>query len=110
MNWLHFITWVAGLYLSYYLVNILLDVAGSKRSPADKSLTNELTFSEEVQTQRLIHEPEKESPKSNPIVNTKTDRKNQAKPEVMASGGVSLKDLFNLARQESIIYTRPVSF
>ena len=29
---------------------------------------------------------------------------------ITATGGVSLKDFFNVAKQESIIYTRPVSF
>ena len=34
MNWLHFSIWVSGLYLLYYLVVILLDVAANKRAPA----------------------------------------------------------------------------
>ena len=110
MNWLHFLTWIAGIYLLYYLVNVLIDAAGSGGSPADHSLINELTFSEEVQTKRLEHEPENGSKKNNnPGVND-TGVKIKAEPAVMASGGVPIKDLFNLVRQEAIFYTRAVSF
>ena len=107
MNWTHFLLWVAGIYALYYLVNILIDVAGGGNAPAAKSLTNELTFSENVQPRVLHHEPE-----------TKTMQKGAGKPasgkryepEMIASGGVPISDIFNLARQESIIYTRSVSF
>jgi hypothetical protein len=110
MNWLHFLTWIAGIYLSYYLENIIYDFAASKRAPADKSLTNVLTFSEEVQIQRLADGPEKEGLDKVKAGAGDTRIKIKAESEVIASGGVCLKDLFKLARQESIIYTRPVSF
>jgi hypothetical protein len=99
MNWIHFSIWVAGLYLLYYLAVILLDVAAAKRAPA-QAASGELTFSEAVQPKQLQHEPEPEP--------TSTHAK--VTPEIMASGGVSLKDFFRLAKQESIIYTKPVSF
>jgi hypothetical protein len=98
MNWIHFSIWVAGLYLLYYLVIILLDVAAGKRKPTPAA-SGELTFSEAVQPQQLQHEPDPE-----PTPEAKV------KPEIMASGGVTLKDFFRLAKQESIIYTKPVSF
>jgi hypothetical protein len=99
MNWIHFSIWVAGLYLLYYLVVILLDVAGAKRAPATAS-SGELTFSEAVQPKQLQHEPEPEAAPPHA----------KALPEIIASGGVRLKDFFHLAKQESIIYTRSVSF
>ena len=110
MNWLHFTLWVAAIYLLYYLVNILVDIAGNGRSPTNKSLSDELTFSEHSEPKQLFHEAE------NDVAGVKTGGvkdtgiKIKPEPEVMSSGGVSLKDIFNLARQESIIYTRPVSF
>ena len=110
MNWLHFLIWVAGIYLLYYLVNILIDAAGSGRSPADHSLTNELTFSEEVQTKRLEHEPDNGNKNNNKAGVNDAGVKIKAEPAVMASGGVPIKDLFNLVRQEAIIYTRAVSY
>jgi hypothetical protein len=98
MNWIHFSIWVAGLYLLYYLVVILLDVAAGKRNPAPTA-SGELTFSEPVHPQQLQHQPDHE-----PTPEAKVT------PEIIASGGVTLKDFFRLAKQESIIYTKPVSF
>lgn len=104
MNWLHFSIWVAGLYLLYYLVIILLDVAASKRAPA-QTVSGELTFSETVQPKQLQHEPDEE------VLPAETPKAaERPRSGITATGGVSLKDFFNLAKQESIIYTRPVSF
>ena len=105
MNWLHFSIWVSGVYLLYYLVVILLDVAASKRAPAANTNSGELTFSEPVQPKQLQHEPDEEVL---PAETTKAAERPRS--GVTATGGVSLKDFFNLAKQESIIYTRPVSF
>jgi len=107
MNWLHFSIWVAGLYLLYYLVVILLDVAASKRIPASASNSGELTFSETVQPKQLQHEPDEDVL---PAASANTKAADRPRSGVTTTGGVSLKDFFNLARQESIIYTRPVSF
>jgi hypothetical protein len=85
----------------YYLAVILVDVAAVKRKPIPAS-SGELTFAEQVQPQRLEHmpDPETENAPARP----------KASPGIVASGGVTLKDFFNIAKQESIIYTRPVSF
>jgi len=104
MNWLHFSIWVSGLYLLYYLVVILLDVAANKRAPAQE-VSGELTFSEPVQPKQLQHEPDEEVL---PAETTKAAERPRS--GITATGGVSLKDFFNVAKQESIIYTRPVSF
>lgn len=95
MNWPHFIIWVAGLYLVYYFALILFDLSRN-RSPQD--LFHELTFTEEITTKTIEHLPEKTSeiPKTN--------------SPIIASGGVSLKNLFSLCREEAVVYTRPVSF
>ena|ERR1700722_5182101 len=97
MNWLHFIFWTAGIYLLYYLVMILYDLK-TFGTAAPKSGLNELTFSESVLPQQVEHLPDK------PAEESKT------KSPIIASGGVTLKNLFGLCREEAIIYTRPVSF
>jgi hypothetical protein len=95
MNWIHFLLWVAGIYTLYYLAVILIDVAGTKTVPA-AALTNELTFSEQVETQKLEHKPEEEvKPTGNAMI---------------ASGGVPIRELFSLARKELIVYTKSVSY
>jgi hypothetical protein len=96
MNWIHFFIWVAGIYTLYYLAVILIDLAGTKNVPAG-ALTNELTFSEEVPTQKLEHQPEEKT-------------KYADGPAVIASGGVKIKELFSLARQQLIVYTKSVSY
>jgi len=98
MNWIHFLLWVTGIYVTYYLVNIIMDVAVAKGVAATRSLTNELTFSEQALPQKMEHTPVAARPPD------------KAGSEVIASGGVALSDIFSLARQESIIYTRSVSF
>jgi hypothetical protein len=110
MNWLHFLLWIAGVYGLYYVVIILLDIVKSNRSPNVKMAGNELTFSEPIQPQKLDHVPELISPNNTKTALTNTGIKIQRDPVVMASGGVNIRDLFNLARKEAIVYTRPVSF
>ncbi len=110
MNWLHFLLWIAGIYGLYYVVLILIDIAKSGRSTAIKTAGSELTFSETLQPQKLEHIPDNESLKKTGAGLTGTGMKVQREPALMASGGVGIRDLFNLARQEAIIYTRPVSY
>jgi len=109
MNWLHFSFYLAGLYTLYYLVVILIDVAGAKRAPAANSLTNELTFSETVKPTQLSASPKEESESADKTRMEKTvDPTHQ--PEVIGSGGMVIDNLFRQAKQEAIIYTRSVSF
>lgn len=106
MNWLHFVLWLAGIYCLYYLVIILIDFAGGGRSPGTKIASHELTFSEDVQPKILEHEIDR--PETAAVKNTGV--KITKETDVFSTGGVSLKDLFSLAKQEAIFYTRPVSF
>lgn len=101
MNWLHFISWVAGLYLLYYIALLVFDVS---RSSATKVPTNgELTFSEDLPPKKIAHLPDRtENPPPKHVT--------RPEPAMIGSGGVSLKNLFGLCREEAIIYTRSVSF
>src|ERR1700745_2387043 len=98
MNWIHFLIWLVSFYILYSLVVVLTDPAlrGKKASgPASA----ELTFSEDIPTKSIEHLPDKPLlPEPKPV------------PATIASGGVSLKNLFGLAREEAIIYTKAVSF
>jgi hypothetical protein len=98
MNWIHFLFWVVGLYTAYYLVVILLDNAKRGRNASGPAST-ELTFSEDIAPKSIAHLPDREA---SPLA--------KAGPATVASGGVSLKNLFGLAREEAIIYTKAVSF
>jgi hypothetical protein len=96
MNWLNFLCWTGGMYFLYYLAMVLLD---NSRKKEVKSFSNELSFSETIFPQKIEHLPDK------PI-----ELPPKASSPIIASGGVSLKSLFGLAREEAIIYTKAVSF
>ncbi|SDE84523.1 hypothetical protein SAMN05216464_11025 [Mucilaginibacter pineti] len=97
MNWTYFLFWLAGGYGIYYFVVVLSDLARSKRQGVASGHPHELTFSEQVTPVQ---------PATQEIQPTKSTNKN----EVLGSGGVPITDLFRLAKQEAIIYTRGVSF
>lgn len=113
MTWLQFLLWVAGLYTLYYLLLVLLDMSGKDRTKAGAAMSHELTFSEPVEVQQLSPEPEA-APAADrqPVSAFSQERVMAPQPgaEVIGSGGVSLKALFSMARDESILYTRSVSY
>lgn len=92
MTYLKFALWLLGIYSTYYAALISWDLLCSGRTAAPSS-SHELTFTEHFEPVQSAPEPQEYGSSS-----------------VMSSGGVSLKQLFNLAREESIEYTRPVSF
>ena len=110
MNWLHFIIWLAGLYMSYYLAVLLLDIAAGKHAPADGAFSNELTFSEHSAPVQLAPENAGSKDKDAKTRLDETVIKPQLEPEMIGSGGVIIDNLFKLCKQEAIIYTRSVSF
>jgi len=107
MSWIHFLLWLLGIYILYYLVMILWDVSRRKAHGVLKQNGAELTFTESAPPKMAVdyagetNSTQASSPAGDP---------NLALPEVISSGGVPLKDVFNLARKEVIVYTRQVSF
>jgi len=93
MTYLKFILWLFGLYFIYYTVVILWDLARAKRHGVQQE-TSELTFAES----------------SAPIQTAFELTADDIKSPVIVSGGVSLRQLFNLAQEEAIEYTSQVSF
>jgi hypothetical protein len=93
MNWIKFVIWLCGLYTLYYVVVILWDILKSARPPVETG-PDELTFVEHIEPAR----PETEAI-SEPHGSA-----------MISSGGVSLQQLFMLAREEAVEFIRPVSF
>jgi len=101
MNWIHFLLWLAGIYFLYYFAVILWDTLKNK-NPQHASGRNELTFSEQIaphDATALVESPQ-----------TPVAAQTHSTPEMIASGGVPLKDIFGLARKEAIVYLKEVSF
>lgn len=93
MNWIKFILWLGGLYTVYYLVLIAWDHFRSNRIAEDSDI-NELSFSEQVNEVSLTPEL------------TSAD----IASSIYASGGVSLKNMFSLCRDEAVEYIKQVSY
>jgi hypothetical protein len=93
MTYLKFTLWLFGLYFIYYALIILWDLLRANRTGV-KPEGHVLTFAESVTAVQPAFELTAEDIKS----------------PVFASGGVSLKQLFNLAQEEAIEYTSQVSF
>jgi len=100
MNWPHFILWIAGIYLLYYPAMILYDLKTSGPKSTG-SASSELTFSEE-NTPFSVEHARKETPQK--------EAAPKPQPAIIGSGGVTLKNLFGLCREEAVLYTKPVSF
>lgn len=98
MTWINFLSFLGMGYAAYYLLIILLD-----SRPAPSKTNNEdniLTFSETVVPEKVALE---DIPLAVPASST-------TGPASTGLGGVSLKGMFDLARQDAIQYTRSVSF
>ena len=93
MTWIKFALWLSGCYVMYYAAVIFWDLLRNGRLPATAE-SHELTFVEHNEPIR-------------PETETTSEYQGSA---VMSSGGVSLKQLFNLAREEAVEFTRSVSF
>lgn len=94
MNWIKFTIWILGIYTCYYAVLILWDLFRAKRSESSNDKP-ELTFITDEEPVRVVGEEPSFSGVGSAVI---------------SSGGVSLKDLFNLARDESVEYIKAVSF
>lgn len=93
MTWIKFALWLAGIYTAYYVVLMLWDHFRSS-PPVQSADEQQLTFVEHHEPVRTVDEP----------VET-------GKPDsLFSSGGVSLKQMFNLAREDGIQYIRQVSY
>ncbi|WPU99094.1 hypothetical protein SNE26_24075 [Mucilaginibacter sp. cycad4] len=93
MTWLKFTLWVSGLYILYYTALIFWDRLRAGKADTSEG-KHELTFVEHIEPVKSFIE-DLLDPQTSPIV---------------SHGGVSLKQMFNLAREEAIEYIRPVSF
>lgn len=105
MSWLQFLYWMLGIYTSYYSITIAFDVAKSRR---------DISMSSANETTVVIDLPEAEKVSLKEIEDEEIDYfvgdGEIGEPPIVFSGGVSIKELFALARSETIEYTSGVSF
>lgn len=94
MTWIKFAIWLFGIYTAYYTALLIWDSLRNKGLPVGDH-PEELTFVEDVEP--VLQVPDEPNG-------------NQTGSAVVSSGGVTLKQTFNLAREEAIDYIRAVSF
>ncbi|CAN5318794.1 hypothetical protein BH09BAC6_BH09BAC6_16420 [soil metagenome] len=94
MTWIKFALWLLGIYTSYYIALIFWDNLRSHNGEPGSD-EHELTFVEDIAPVKSLLEEITGIGKESPV---------------SFSGGVSLKQLFNLAREESVEYIKSVSF
>ncbi len=90
MTWIKFITCLTILYAAYYGVMILIDITRAGKKPVGET-SSELTFVHDEDPVRIVPGDDNDDP-------------------IIFSGGQTLQQIFSLAREEVIEYTRPVSF
>lgn len=105
MSWIQFLSWMLGIYAFYYSGLIAFDLLGSRRPAGTGSENGSIVVID-------IPEPEKVSLKE--IEDEQIDyfigEGEMDEPPIIFSGGVSIQELFALARSESVEYTSSVSF
>jgi hypothetical protein len=94
MNWIKFAIWLFGIYTAYYAALLAWDFRTGQRSSADLP-SGELAFADDEEPVTTV--PDEPSVK-------------ERVSAVVSSGGVTLKQTFNLAREEVVDYIRAVSF
>jgi len=94
MTWIKFAIWLFGIYTAYYTALVAWDTFNGRWAPGDQE-PNELIFVDQEEPVREVPDGSTEVESVSPVV---------------SSGGVRLKQTFNLAREEAIEYLRAVSF
>lgn len=94
MTWLKFLGWISGLYAVYYSIIAGWDILQQRSTGRNAEEENELSFAETIAPVAVTAEPAQ--PRGENVL--------------FSSGGVNLKQMFNLARDEAIEYVKAVSF
>nr|WP_068890416.1 hypothetical protein [Pedobacter panaciterrae] len=99
MNWISFLTYLGLGYGAYYFMVFLLDSRASPGSENEASLPV-LTFSETVLPEKVGLED----------FGLRDATSSAGRAASIGMGGVSIKELFDLARKDAIEFTKSVSF
>ncbi|WP_104382187.1 hypothetical protein [Sphingobacterium sp. HMA12] len=115
MNWTNFLVILTFSYLAYYGINLLYDLFISHKGSPSGTNDETLIFEEHIQPQLIEYQKpslttddttEKEAVQ--PINSPKIAR--QATDKLMSTGAVSIKELFNLAKNNLIEHTSTIPY
>ena len=110
MNWNQFFIYLSAVYILYYTCAILFDYLKIRRQGTVEPDEDEFFFSEEVVPQLILPEeeasepiPQQNKPKNNTIVSLTSGL-------LESTGGVSIRELFDLAKIDAIEYSRGIPY
>lgn len=115
MNWTNFFLILTLSYLSYYGLNLLYDLFMGRKPSSSPGKDDTLFFEEDIQPQIITYTPgpaaDQAVEENEPIAATilpKTSR--SIAGNVFSTGAVSLKELFNLAKNNLIEHTSTIPY
>src|SRR5690606_5546069 len=115
MNWTSFLLTLTLVYLAYYGLNLLYDLLMSRRPPASDSKGDTLFFEKDIRPE-IIEYIEQPTVKPEP---TDAEPTEPIAPKVhpvgihgnvISTGAVGIKDLFNLAKNNLIEHTGAIPY
>ena len=106
MNWIQFVLYLSAVYLGYYGLNLMYDLFYLKDpdSKLKNSKNGEITFPEHYSPAQ-VELPEELIQEDN-FENTAAI----SSGPIESSGGVSIKELFSLAQNDLIEYTKAIAY
>lgn len=115
MNWTSFLLTLTLIYLAYYGLNLLYDLLMSRKSPASDSKGDTLFFEEDIQPEIIEYieqptvEPELATDEPSEPITPKVAPVG-IPGNVISTGAVGIKDLFNLAKSNLIEHTSAIPY
>lgn len=109
MTWTSFLLTLALSYFAYYGLNILFDLMIARRPEREGSKDTILFFEEPSEPELIVEELEVKNI-SEDVGGTDDAPAVLSSGEVHAPSAVSLKELFNLAKDNLIEYTRAIPY
>ncbi|TCD28741.1 hypothetical protein EZ456_04995 [Pedobacter psychrodurus] len=110
MTWTQFIIYLSGTYFLYYVANLLFDYSRSGRIRAADNTDLIAIGLSSSDLPRKIEMKDLDPGFSEIDYFVGEGEGDVADSPIVESGGISIRELFELARDESIEYTRSVSF
>ena len=111
MSWTNFLIVIFIVYLVYYSLNLLFDLLISSKPTQGEIAEDELFFSQTFSPELISAEETKE------IAENQKDNPGDSRPSsilspspISSSGGVALKQLFSLAKNNLIEHTRAIPY
>ena len=111
MSWTNFLIVIFIIYLVYYSLNLLFDLLIPPKTGSGEIAEDELFFSQTFSPELIAAQ---EEPETTATVSDNTDAAGPsavfASGPIGSSGGVGLKQLFSLAKNNLIEHTRAIPY